>query len=119
MILHRLYHSPDAKAMAKRMSRHYYDVYEMGRVGIFEKAIERGDIMQSVVEFNKLFFRYSWLNYDEVKRGSFRLVPGHAESLKSLNADYRQMEPMFLKEPPAFDLMIAGLRSMEDRINKV
>jgi hypothetical protein len=29
------------------------------------------------------------------------------------------MEPMFFKEPPAFDLMMAGLKSMEDRINKV
>ena len=119
MILHRLYHSPDDKAVSKRMSRHYYDVYEMGRAGIFENAIERGDIMQSVVDFNRLFFRYAWLNYDEARRGSFRLVPHHAESIKSLTADYRQMEPMFFKEPPAFDLMIVALQSMEDRINKV
>lgn len=117
MILHRLYHSPDDKAISKRMSRHYYDLYEMGRVGIFEKALEQVELIQSVVDFNRLFFRYSWLNYDEAKRGSFRLVPQNAERLKNLKADYRQMQPMFFKDPPTFDQIISGLHGMEDRIN--
>ena len=119
MILHRLYHSPDDKAISKRMSRHYYDLYEMGRAGIFEKALEQVELMQSVVDFNRIFFRYSWLNYDEAKRGSFRLIPKDAQRLKSLKADYRQMQPMFFKDPPTFEQIISGLQGMEDRINKV
>ena len=119
MILHRIYHSPEDKDIGQRMSRHYYDLYEMGRVGIFEKALGMVDLLQSVVEFNRLFFKTSWLNYDEVKRGSFRLVPRNAEKIKSLSADYRQMQPMFFKSPPTFDQIIAGLQNMEDRINKI
>src|SRR3989338_2638971 len=119
MILHRLYHSPDDRAISKRMSRHYYDLYAMSQAGIFERALKDVELMQSVVNFNRLFFRYSWLNYDEAKRGSFHLVPKDTERLKSLKADYRQMEPMFFKDPPTFDEIIAGLRKMEDRINKV
>src|SRR3989338_1082515 len=119
MIPHRLYHSPDDKAISKRMSRHYYDLYAMSQAGIFERALKDVELMQSVVNFNRLFFRYSWLNYDEAKRGSFHLVPKDTERLKSLKADYRQMEPMFFKDPPTFDEIIAGLRKMEDRINKV
>lgn len=119
MILHRLYHSPDDKAISKRMSRHYYDLYAMSQAGIFEKALKDVELMQNVVDFNRLFFRYSWLNYDEAKRGFFYLVPKDAERLKGLKVDYRQMEPMFFKDPPTFDEIIAGLRKMEDRINKV
>lgn len=119
MILHRLYHSPDDKAVARRMSRHYYDLYAMGQVGIFEKALEQVELIQSVVDFNRLFFRYQWLNYDDAKRGSFRLVPKDAERLKSLKADYLRMEPMFFKAPPTFNQIISGLQGMEDRINRV
>jgi hypothetical protein len=119
MILHRLYHSPEEKAVAQRMSRHYYDLYEMGQAGIFEKALAEVELMQSVVDFNRLFYKYSWLNYDEAKRGSFRLVPKNAERLKALKADYRQMEPMFFKATPTLDEIISGLQDMEDRINNV
>lgn len=119
MILHRLYYSPDGKDIAERMSRHYYDLYEMGQSRIFDKALEQVELMQNVVEFDKLFFRYSWLNYDEVKCGSFHLVPKNTEKIKSLKADYRQMQLMFFKVPPTFDQIISGLQDMEDRINKV
>ena len=118
MILHRLYHSPEDKAVSKRMSRHYYDLCAMNKAGIFEKALKDVKLMQSVVEFNRLFFRYSWLNYDEAKRGSFRLIPKDAERIKSLKADYRQMEQMFFKDQPAFDEIVTALKKMEDRINQ-
>ncbi len=118
VILHRIYHSPDNKDIGKRMSRHYYDLYEMERAGIFDKALKQIELMQSVVDFNRLFFKYSWLKYDGIKRGSFRLVPKNAEQIKSLNLDYRQMQPMFFKAPPTFDQIITGLQDMEDRINK-
>jgi hypothetical protein len=29
------------------------------------------------------------------------------------------MEPMFFKDPPSFDEIVAELKKMEDRINKV
>ena len=99
------------------MSRHYYDLYAMNKAGIFERALKDLELMQSVVYFNRLFFRYSWLNYDEAKPGSFRLAPKDAERIKSLKIDYRQMEPMFLKDQPAFDEIMAALKKMEDRIN--
>jgi hypothetical protein len=119
MILHRLYHSPDEKAISRRMSRHYYDLYAMEQVGIFEKAIQQDTLMKSVVDFNRLFFRYSWLNYDEAKRGSFRLVPKGEERLQSLKTDYRLMSPMFFQDPPTFDQIVIGLQKMEERINRV
>ena len=118
MILHRLYHSPEDKVFAQRMSRHYYDVYEMNQAGIFEKALAEVELMQSVVNFNRLFYKYAWLNYDDAKRGSFRLIPRNAERLRALKADYRQMEPMFFKIPPTFDQIVSGLQAMENRINE-
>ena len=117
-ILHRLYHLPEDKIISDRMSRHYYDLYEMSLAGIFEKALEKIELLQSVVDFNKLFFRYSWLDYDEVKRGSLCLAPKNAEQIKELKVDYLKMQQMFLKKPPTFDQIISGLKSMEERINK-
>ena len=119
MILHRLYHSPDDKAISRRMSRHYYDLYAMGQVGIFENALPQVALMKSVVDFNRLFFRYAWLDYDKAKRGSFHLVPKGEERLQNLKTDYRQMFPMFFSDPPTFDQIVAGLQKMEECINRV
>ena len=90
----------------------------MSKAGIFEKAIKDVELMQSVVNFNRLFFRYSWLNYDEAKPGSFSLVPKDAVRIKNLKADYQQMEEMFFKNQPAFDEIVAELKKMEGRINE-
>ena len=119
MILHRLYHSPEDKSVAQRMSRHYYDVYQIGQTEILEKALAEDGLLQSVVNFNRLFYKYSWLNYDEAKRGSLRLIPKNADRLKALKADYRQMEEMFFNAYPTFDEIVAGLQRIEDRINQI
>ena len=112
-----LHNYPDDKQIPPRMSRHYYDTYEIAQTPILEQALNQIDLLIRVAEHKELFFRSAWAKYDEVREGKvLHLVP-KKEQLNSLEVDYRQMQPMFFKQPPEFERMIEKLYVIEKRIN--
>jgi hypothetical protein len=70
-----------------------------------------------VVDWKAQFFARAWAKYDLAKPGTFRLVPPE-ERMNELEQDYRQMQEMFVDEPPKFSDIIATLKILEDRINQ-
>jgi hypothetical protein len=38
--------------------------------------------------------------------------------MNELENDYRAMQPMFLKEPPPFEMVVKALLDLESRINQ-
>lgn len=115
-ILHKLYHLPKEKKLPARMSRHYYDIYEMFQTPICEQALKEEKLLARVAEHKKLFFRSKWAKYEEAKPGTLRFVP-HPDRIKALKADYRQMQPIFFDEPKSFEDIIQKLNNLEQRIN--
>ncbi len=93
-ILHAISNSSKVRP---RMSRHYYDVFEMVDSPIFNKALENIGLLIKVAEHKALFFKDTNARYDLAKPGSLRLMPqdGH---LIQLNEDYRQMQEMFFEK---------------------
>ena len=114
-ILHAISNSLKLRA---RMSRHYYDVFEMADSPIFNKAIKNIDLLLKVAEHKALFFRDNKARYDLAKPGSLRLMP-QDEHIAQLKADYEQMQEMFFEDPPTFDHIVKDLQGIEKRINSV
>ena len=100
------------------MSRHYYDVFEIIKSPIFDKAVENIDLLLKVAEHKALFFRDSKARYDLAKPGSLRLMPQN-EHIAQLNADYQQMQEMFFEDPPSFDSILEKLKTVEKEINRI
>ncbi len=114
-ILHAIRNSSNLRA---RMSRHYYDVFEMVDSPIFDKAMENIDLLLKVAEHKALFFRDTKARYDLAKPGSLRLMPKD-EDVVQLNADYEQMQQMFFEDPPSFESIMEKLKIVEDKINRI
>ena len=74
-ILRMLYHRDPAKALAERMSRHYYDMARL--IGHEAKACALGrlDLLEQVAQHKSVFFKASWAKYENAKPGSLRLMP--------------------------------------------
>lgn len=115
-LLHAESHRNDPAPKKERLSRHYYDLYQLSKTNIATKALEQMDILQRVVDHKKVFFRSSWAHYETASPGSFHLVPS-VERLTSLRADYVQMEAMIFGEYPKWEEIIDGLKKLEKRIN--
>ncbi len=114
-ILHAISHGSKLRA---RMSRHYYDVFEMIGSPIYGKAIQNIDLLIKVAEHKALFFKDSKARYDLAKPGSLRLMP-QDEHIVQLNEDYRQMQEMFFEDPPSFESILEKLKTVEEEINRI
>ena len=113
-ILHQEAHRPGA--IPARYSRHYYDLYKLSESQIRKTALDNLTLLKSVVEFKERFYYSSWAGYDLAVPGSFRLSP-HDSQLPALERDYRAMQDMFFREPPAFKTILADLGELERKIN--
>ncbi len=117
-ILHQQAHRPDDRVMPARYSRHYYDLYQMVDSSAASNALADLNMLSDVVLFKDRFYRSKWASYETAIPGSFRLLPTDAGEAV-LRKDYSAMRPMFFNEPPAWDDVLEGLKSLETRINNL
>ena len=80
-------------------------------------ALANNDLRQQVADWKSRFFPSTWARYDLAKPGTFRLAPPEFR-MAELDNDYREMQPMFLKEPPPFATVVKELSELEKRINQ-
>ena len=70
-----------------------------------------------VVEHRQVFFRYNWIDYTTMRRGSLRLLP-FDEQLAAWRQDYDAMRAeMFFGEAPAFDVLLEDVGEFARRFN--
>ena len=117
-ILHAEYHRPADRPMRARLSRDYYDVYQMSAHPAGQKAMRDLDLLVRVVSLKQTYFQSAWANYATARPGTLHLVPPD-HRLADLKTDYQEMQPMFTEVPPAFEEILAQLGAIETSINSV
>lgn len=103
---------------AERLSRHWYDLFQLASHESGQTAINDSALLEDVIRCKKVFFNSNRANYDACLEGALRLVPD-TDSLEALGRDYRAMTAagMFYKEPPKFDELVEKLHQLERDIN--
>lgn len=100
----------------RRYSRHYYDLYCMGKSTIKRSAFAERYLLQSVVDFKSRFYSSSSAHYDVATFVTIRLVPNEVY-LSDLRKDYVMMRTMIFGEYPSFDDLLVSIRNLEREIN--
>ena len=116
-ILHRLFHQRENMPIPPRMSRHYYDVFKLSQSEVWSEVFASLPLLDRVVEQTIIYSPRPWAQYDEVLTGKLRLNPPERIT-DLLKKDYREMQPMFFREPPPFDDILTHLAKLENRINE-
>lgn len=106
------------QASPERISRHWYDLYMLGKNEIGRRAIQDRGLLEDVVRIKTAFFNASYAHYDQCLLNRFRLVP-HGPLADQIESDYRAMivAGMFIGEPPTFPEILDGLSQLERAIN--
>lgn len=112
-ILHQEAYDDRIKA---RYSRHYYDLYKLGKSRHGESALQDLELLRDVVSFKKKFYPTGKANYDKAEPGSFQLIPSDAK-LKALEKDYKTMESMIFGDTLDFNEIVTYLATLENLIN--
>jgi hypothetical protein len=116
-ILHTEYHRPHTSGRRERVSRHYADLARLSRGEIGRRALERRELLHAVALHKERYFPAAWAHYAEAPAGALRLVP-HEMLERDLRIDYGQMQEMFFEEPESFEVILAQLADLEQRVNR-
>ena len=115
-ILHMLHHANPEKALADRMSRHYYDMAMMIDHDAKSRAVGNLTLLEEVAHHKSVFFKAAAAKYEDAKPGTLRLVPT-ADLEAKLRRDYGGMREMIIGNAPSFDDVLGKIKEFEQEIN--
>ena len=115
-LLHQEVHRAAEKTTPLRLSRHYYDLHQLGLKDYLKQATVNIDLLKAVINHKSLLFPSAWAQYDTILTQGIRLVPVESR-IKDLQNDYQQMAEMFFGEYPSFTQILASIHQMEEEIN--
>ncbi len=118
LLLHEEYNRDDrAKTRTERMSRHYYDLFQLSRQDFSSVTLKDSKFIEEIIEHRKYYSRLKRFDYSTLKRGSIRIIPSD-DVLNALVQDYEIMrEEMIYGNPPAFEEIIQAMKNLQDKIN--
>ena len=117
LILHRFrssfYKDDKLKGDAHRVSRHYYDIFQLLNLGIAQKALENRKLGNECVEHSQMFFddRADY-NLANASFPTLSIRP-EGEMIDVLRRDYDAMSGMIFGDAPAFKDIMEGITELE------
>ena len=118
-LLHEEFAKPKELIRVERMSRHMYDIGQILKTPIAEKAIHNELLYRQVVEYLRTFIGLRGFDYDTLYPDSLNIVPPEpvAEQWK---ADYENMRlHMIYGESDSFEELVAKLKCLNDKIKGI
>jgi len=100
----------------QRVSRHYYDIHRLMESPAGNKAMEDRALAADCVQHARMFFYRRELGLETAEPGSFTLSPTDG-MIDALRRDYGAMSTMIFGEVPAFEDVLASIRSAEQHLN--
>jgi hypothetical protein len=117
MLLHEETYRPAGKARKMRMARHYYDLWCLITKGVGARAVANEGLFARTAAHREIFFNWSWMDYNTLRRGSLRIVP-MADQLDEWRRDYEGMQgAMFFGEVPSFEEVLRVVNEFASSFN--
>ena len=115
-LIHSENNRPKDKQFGDRLSRHYYDTYQLIHKGIAEKALKDISLLHDVIRHKSKYFKSSWATYETAAPPTLSIYPNDILKQK-LKEDYKQMEGMLFGNPPSFDEVLESLKKFQNDLN--
>jgi len=118
-LLHEEFAKPKDMIRVERMSRHMYDIGQMLKTPIAEKAINDERLYRQVVEHRRAFIGLRGFDYDTLYPAMLNIIPP-AEVIEQWRTDYENMRlHMIYGESVPFDELVEELRTLNGMINDI
>jgi len=116
-LLHEEFAKPKELVRVERMSRHMYDIGQMLKTPIAERAINDKELYRQVVEHRRTFIGLRGFDYDTLYPATLNIIPP-AEIIEQWKEDYENMRMyMIYGESVSFSDLVINLKDLNARIN--
>lgn len=119
-LLHEEFHRPIEKMRVDRLSRHLYDVYQLSKAGVSDRAFSDKILYETIVAHRYKFSRVGEVDYND--HNPVRIDPIPPIAIKAeWKADYAKMkEDMIYDEnKPTFEELINNLKALRTQLQKL
>lgn len=118
-LLHEEFAKPKDLIRVERMSRHMYDIGQMLKTPIAEKAIHDEQLYRQVVEHRRTFISLRGFDYDTLYPNALNIVPP-VSIIDQWKADYENMRlHMIYGESVSFEELVNNIKDLNDRIKGI
>jgi predicted nucleotidyltransferase component of viral defense system len=116
-LLHEEFHRPTEKMRVNRLSRHLYDVFQLTKAGISNRAINDKELYQTTVSHRHLFSRISGVDYNSHHPKTLNPIPP-ISVMSAWSEDYAKMkaEMIYEKNAPTFAQLITNLEDLRSQL---
>lgn len=115
-LLHEEFAKPKALIRVERMYRHMYDIGQMLKTPIAERAISDVNLYRQVVEHRRTFIGLRGFNYDTLYPQTLHIIPP-ASIIEQWKDDYEKMRVMMIfGDSVPFDELVTDLHQLNDKI---
>lgn len=118
-LLHEEFAKPKELMRVERMSRHMYDIGQMLKTPIAERAIHDADLYRQVVEHRRTFIGCRGFDYDTLYPATLNIVPP-TSIIDQWKSDYENMRlHMIYGESVPFDELVNNLKGLNGKIKEL
>ena len=119
-LLYEEFHRPAEKIRVDRLSRHLYDLYQLSKAGVAEKAIRNKELYETIVAHRYKFSRVGNVDYNLHNPLTVNPIPIE-NKLVEWEIDYAKMkEDMIYEEnKPSFEELITNLHELRNQLQSL
>lgn len=117
-LLHEEFAKPKDLIRVERMSRHIYDIGQILKTPISERAINNKDLYRRVIEHRRKFIGLKGFDYDTLYSDTLNIVPP-ASIIEQWKTDYEHMRlNMIYSDSVSFEELINSLKKLNNKIRE-
>lgn len=118
-LIHEMFSVEGHGQKADRKSRHLYDLAEMMKHGIDEKAIRNDDLWESIRQHREIYTSASGMDYTPDIRKRIVLIPCE-DIISAWEKDYTDMKnDMIFGDKPTFDELVNMMKTLQEKFRKL
>ncbi|WP_240915758.1 nucleotidyl transferase AbiEii/AbiGii toxin family protein [Cellulophaga sp. BC115SP] len=116
-LLHEEFHRTAEKIRVDRLSRHLYDVYQLTKAGVAQKAIHDKALYETIVAHRHTFSRVGGVDYNTHNPKSLNPVP-LPQIIGEWRADYKKMmeDMIYETNKPSFEDLVDNLEELKEQL---
>ena len=118
-LIHEMFSVEGHGRKADRKSRHLYDLSEMMKHGIDDKALKNDDLWESIRRHREIYTYVSGMDYTPDIRKRIVLIP-REDIISAWEKDYTDMkDDMIFGDKPTFDDLIDMMKTLQEKFRKI
>ena len=118
-LLHEEFAKPQGQIRVERMSRHMYDISQMLKTPIAEKAIYDSQLYYQVIEHRRTFIGLRGFDYSNLSPKTLNIIPPN-DIINQWRVDYENMRTyMIYGDSVGFDEVIDELKMFNRKVNTI